>query len=468
MTEEEFIEIVRIFNSENGDALIRYLNIDGINSESDILTEEQNSVVESAEEELEEKIRAYIEANLNRVREICLRKENTNAFNGLSYFFPINIRNEIREIQRNEKVEQISSAENAEKYIIENFNSDRKNAIKLAKKFFGNNEEKIWEFLQNGYSYDLIDALDNPSDEFIYKCVIKYKESTFIMDSIVSKYSSKSNELLVKLFGDENLNSVFKLHLLGSYNMEIPESLALEFLNSIEDISDHAKKKLLLSISHPSDDLLYSAIVENMEDTVFLKKLIEKNIVPTEIFYKSIFTPVYTPTEERSKKDFLRLLLQSKENDKNTLEELLYEYLKQPVSDENLEQKRQILLKMYAANDEVLESIDFRILDRRYVDRLGIEKINNIIAVSTSNNNIQEKLLKLDAKEYEVVVAILDKYLQDTNEQDWNSIFSAMLFNIGTCKKLIQNIDDITQNDLYKLAEIILHGNVYQIEKKMI
>ena len=65
-----------------------------------------------------------------------------------------------------------------------------------------------------------------------------------------------------------------------------------------------------------------------------------------------------------------------------------------------------ILQSLYKKNNEVMNNIDIRLLQEKYIQTLGEDKINYISCYS----NIQEQILILDDSQYEVFQRCINNY----------------------------------------------------------
>ena len=64
-------------------------------------------------------------------------------------------------------------------------------------------------------------------------------------------------------------------------------------------------------------------------------------------------------------------------------------------------------ISLYKKNNEVMNNIDIRLLQEKYIQTLGEDKINYISCYA----NIQEQILMLDDSQYEVFQRCINNYL---------------------------------------------------------
>lgn len=138
--------------------------------------------------------------------------------------------------------------------------------------------------------------------------------------------------------------------------------------------------------------------------------------------------------------------------------------MKQEVKDDItiIDKKVQILKQLYQKNDEILETIDFKILDEKYVQTFGLDKINRIGLFE----DIQRKILELDDKQYKFFNDILKNYLKRNKEIEWEFVVVTILDNITEYVELLNNIDDINNVNIEDLIIIMQEKNVFEINKE--
>ena len=120
-----------------------------------------------------------------------------------------------------------------------------------------------------------------------------------------------------------------------------------------------------------------------------------------------------------------------------------------------------ILEILFQTNDEVLDKIDVRLLQEKYTQTLGLDKINLISCYP----NIQQQILNLSDKEYNVFQSCLKSYLEANKTDEWNTLADTILQNINEYTELIENIGDLENIDIAKLTKIIQDKNTFQIKR---
>ncbi len=120
-----------------------------------------------------------------------------------------------------------------------------------------------------------------------------------------------------------------------------------------------------------------------------------------------------------------------------------------------------ILKEMYQKNNQILNNIDVRLLQDKYIQTLGIDKINYISCYA----DIQNKILRLNNKQYEIFQRCLNSYLIINKTDDWTILVNYILNNIEEYLVLINSINDFDDIDIEKLTKILQDKNFFQIQE---
>ena len=73
-----------------------------------------------------------------------------------------------------------------------------------------------------------------------------------------------------------------------------------------------------------------------------------------------------------------------------------------------------------------LQSLNYKLLDKKYIDKLGLDKINLISCYYKE----QKDILSLSDKKLDVLVKCIDYYSKSLNAEDWTTIASRILGKI--------------------------------------
>lgn len=121
--------------------------------------------------------------------------------------------------------------------------------------------------------------------------------------------------------------------------------------------------------------------------------------------------------------------------------------------------KQDILLKMAEKNEVILKG-NFDILDERYINILGAEKVNQISCYPYVANRV----LGLSDGELKLLGKTLDEYMDITKGEEWTPLANKILDNIGSYRELVSNIEENEDIDISKLIPILIHSNDFDIK----
>ena len=130
--------------------------------------------------------------------------------------------------------------------------------------------------------------------------------------------------------------------------------------------------------------------------------------------------------------------------------------------EQNPEKIKDVLTRMYEKNNDVVRTIDFKMLDERYLDLFGEDKINIISCYP----EIQRSLLEMNDKQIEILCKCIDTYTEKNDTDEWNILASYIIKNINGFEKLTDsiNVEELTQEDLESLIKILQTVNWLDID----
>jgi hypothetical protein len=116
------------------------------------------------------------------------------------------------------------------------------------------------------------------------------------------------------------------------------------------------------------------------------------------------------------------------------------------IENSQLEKIISLTKNMGLRNNEVFQTINFGLLDGKYIQYLGQDKFDVIACYP----KIQDKLLNLNEKQYEVFKYSLDTYMKKENQSEWQVVADKLLNSIssGTYDKLIDNISQLDESKI--------------------
>lgn len=133
---------------------------------------------------------------------------------------------------------------------------------------------------------------------------------------------------------------------------------------------------------------------------------------------------------------------------------------------ENKARIKEIILELYKTNNDIVHTIEWRFLEDKYINTLGLEKINVIGSFPYLISNI----LNFNTHQYETFYKCINYYTSKHNEFDWNNaakqILSEIHFGNIDNKDLTQYVTDINTVNMENLLYILLNGDVIGIKSQ--
>ena len=120
---------------------------------------------------------------------------------------------------------------------------------------------------------------------------------------------------------------------------------------------------------------------------------------------------------------------------------------------------KKILEELKQKNSDVISKIDVRILQEKYLKGLGKDKINLISCYP----DVQEQILNLPDKQYQVFINCINNYLTENKTEDWTQLATYLLENMKQYAELIDSIENFESIDITKLSKIMQDRNVFSI-----
>lgn len=128
------------------------------------------------------------------------------------------------------------------------------------------------------------------------------------------------------------------------------------------------------------------------------------------------------------------------------------------VKPEKIANYKKLIDIMFETNNQVVTSIDFRLLDDKYIQSLGIDKINQI----TCYSEVQFQILRLN----EAQLQLFSQCINNCTNAHWTPLAQAFLCNCWQYDALIENISQLDKEkiDYKKLNLIIQDKNIFEIK----
>ena len=297
--------------------------------------------------------------------------------------------------------------------------------------------------------WDKVELIKSTNDiEFIKECV---QDEGLGLDSWVKVkliQSANDVEYIKKCIQDEGLglDSRYKVELIKSTNDEeyIKKCIQDEGLGL-----DSRDKVELISLTKDIEfikECIQDEILEIDEKVLILLRLNDKDKLDV---IKEI---------ENQRKEIVRKIRILGGFDGKTTEENL-DLILQWENVQNPKEKAKVLSELKEKNQEILQKIDFKILDEEYLKILGKEKIN----VISNFPDIQDKILKLNKNELKAYSKIIESYEKE-DDIGWRYLTINILNNISSYNNIISEIDNFTKKDIESLMLVLQNSNTFGLK----
>ena len=339
--------------------------------------------------------------------------------------------------------------------------------------------DKIDEIFKNIIS-KVEEQLKVEDEEYFYYKLevdyIPYIENKRIKEEYLEQYLKQEDiDEVIKVEIIEKLNEDERIKLLDGikkefYKAEIiagikDDKKKIDLLEKLQE--DYNKKEVIQTIKDDemkiqaldkvTDEIHKAEIISSIQDDKkkidLLYKLKEKNL-KKDLIYKI------------SKENITEFVKENRERTDDTIKFLL----KYCIIDDDIlyilseklqlnDQQKEIIKKLYTKNDELLETINYKILDEKY------NELYDKLSTLTSYTDIQEKILNLDEKKYEIFIKALKVHEEKNGE--WINFTGKILTNLQgkDYKKLIDNLKgiELTEEEIENIGNIIAKENILNI-----
>ena len=348
--------------------------------------------------------------------------------------------------------------------------------------------EFINDFLEEPYEFGSI-LLSLHNDDLKLSLYEKYKEELYLDEVLDNKsliYSLKRDDLKLKVLEENGYNSRLISSLKMIYGLTEEENLL-----SIWDKLDIKGKALVIyRIKDPNKKFeLFTKLNEYLATISDNKIIFDISYLITELPKDKI---LYLIKEYKNIKlgrlDLIRIS-NSLDNEEEILEllkisgskefskhvrnnrllssDLILANLDLFLEIEHAEDRETIkkhINYLYPTNNDILYTITWDILKPKYIETLGLDKIN----VIASFKELIECLLNMTDKEYNVFYHVLDYYIEMEGITDWQyaayQIMEEIHLNKVDKKELCNYIDDIDNVNMSNLLYILLNGDNFGVK----
>lgn len=360
----------------------------------------------------------------------------------------------------------------------------------------------IWNHISrvelDANSYLMNETLDILSEDDLVKVWSKVPKNiqSEKFETLLKKITRRSEreKLLQYTYKDvifQKLNARIDL-LLSTTIKELPESELISFksryakMKSIfENMGDETLEKVnddtisdmysFFNIDIPNNIVRYWGVLSEdtqRENFIRLVRMIstirENNIMTIWEIWKTSKTSVQN-------ENFVKILDLFK-GDLNSIDKF-WMSAQQDIIQENLDdalniigmsEKKDLLLELAATNEDICRASP-RILEDKYIKSFGKNKINQIC----SYQDVVIKLLEIgDSENGDKKLTFLAKCIEQFQKEtggteEWTPYANRILKNVDSYSKLIEDVDitTLTAENLSKMTNLIIHENIYEIEK---
>ena len=357
------------------------------------------------------------------------------------------------------------------------------NDIEYIKKYIEEGYYSEEYFSYEHYSYDLDTGhFSNYNLEKLLKFINDYDYIKEILDKGTYDLKSRNIASLVEFMNDVEYTQKV-LDNRENYKLEGDEFLELSLLQEINKLDDanitsfidklkKSKRAVINIVINVNKKEFTEKIVKNWKEIGFqdfeIKDLlsyvgnIEEIIINRKKYDLSSEIIADVVSRKGKKEELLKLVdketsIAFRQN--NASIQYIREYLEMFMKLEGVDIEIDKILKMAEKNEGILKG-NFNILDNRYINALGEEKINQISCYP----EIVEKILELNNEELNLIGKVLDRYMQEGEVEEWTPLANRILENISSYGELISNLKGNKEFDVSELIPILMHSNDFDIK----
>ena len=370
----------------------------------------------------------------------------------------------------------VQAEEKYNKHIDDIINSsDSKQKIEEIKKI-NNGRMKIVESLSNSEKLDLIKECDVEEDYYFIKDVTELMDDNTKMQAISSIKEPELCDEIVKKIEDEEFKIQYIKNIDDNRKLKISETLLtddkkLQVIDLIND--DSTKKELIKSIDSKKIEAIKKLDIDerkNAFEVLSDDERIEALNELDNLSFKEKFELINGIEDQDKKTDVLLdtkyLLKEDKEEILTTIPidkigEVSDNVVGFDIEDTHFSNE---LSRMYEKNNEVLENINPKMLDSKYLDTLGEDKINLI----SCDKRVQSDVLELNDKELKIFSKLLNDNIEENKTDEWTGLAYNLLnqikqHNYDELIENIENVEDLSKENIEALTQIMQDENWCEI-----
>lgn len=295
MSENEIDEMFKILKDPESH-IDDILRMAGVNQSEDITEDRLEQIYDQLMERLTQ------EENIEYIYSKGSQPGNEDALREIEPYIPRETRNKMQQMQEEKRILQIDTAKEAREFVLKNHSVPV--AIKLAYKFWHNDEKAILELIKECGEINLVNVIDTPSEDFLFECIVMnkgYAQRQFI--DLLTK--NASNDILLKLLDDERIEVTNRNYILENWKIKIPEELANRLLSS----GELNEEPIILNVENPSEEFLFNALSKNITNSEYISKLFNRYKIPDTVLYRCVFNHDIYSYPDFERKIILRQIL---------------------------------------------------------------------------------------------------------------------------------------------------------------
>lgn len=270
--------------------------------------------------------------------------------------------------------------------------------------------------------YDVTKLIESTNDsEFVRECILDYQ-----------KYKFDKSELMILTSAIDD------------------ESIIIDFMNNKNNLP-LTKDDIIKSVASKKDEHLTKKIILKSENLKFdeFKTLING------LEHKKRINCLEN-VKDGIKQEYIGLYRKECDDLEFVKDNLEFFMKLENVGEEEILKKKDYIMQMSQINNEVVKNIDFKILDQKYIEKLGINKINQI----SSYPDVQEQVINLKDSQ----IKVFSQCISNCKSSKWTPLAQAFLENLPQYQELIENISQAEgEFDYEKLNIIIQDKNIFDL-----
>lgn len=265
-----------------------------------------------------------------------------------------------------------------------------------------------------------------------------------------------TNESKMEILRDSDNQYDYILQILKNIIPGRCKSLDLEGI--ILELDNDSKMEILRNNNNQYDNLFGKLEKDELEEIVFSIEYIDNEAI--EILNKYLLH--YEEDKIKSLSDKVKRFAKIDERILSVYRYDLINYL-QNESDEKIQYLEENLKQLEEINEDILSTCEFELLTEKY------KKLKSKLDVITCDKKVQEKIIKLNENQYNIVTQVLD-IIEEDNVKDWIPILDNLLNGLNNKKysELVESIKETKITDretIRKLASILTDSeNIFNIQ----